>query len=212
MTILTQGRRRGEFLRTKIEQISFDAGTLLSGQNLEAGTILGQATNGTAVGAAGTNTGNGTIGAVTLGAQALPGVYVAKITKAAANAGDFSVTDPQGDVVGVGTVGVAYNNGGLGFTIADGATDFIVGDSFNITVTGTGKWRALNLAGTDGSQRAAAILYDNEDATGGDRIVTLVTRHQEVGLSDLIFPAGITGPQKTTALAQLAALGIVARS
>jgi len=212
MTILYQGRRRGEFLRTKIEPISFDAGTLLSGQNLEAGTILGQATNGTAVGAAGANTGNGTIGAVTTGAQALPGVYVAKITKAAANAGDFSVTDPQGDVVGVGTVGVAYNNGGLGFTIADGATDFIVGDSFNITVTGTGKWRALNLAGTDGSQRAAAILYDNEDATGGDRIVTLVTRQQEVGLSDLIFPVGITDPQKANVLAQLAALQIIARS
>ncbi len=211
MTTINQGRRRGEFLRGDIDDISFDAGTLLADQVLEAGTVLGQITNGTAVAAAGTNTGNGTIGAVTLGAQVLPGAYVAKITKAAANAGDFSVTDPQGDVVGIGTVAVAYNNGGLGFTIADGATDFVVGDTFTITVSGTGKWRALNLAGTDGSQRAAAILYDNEDATGADKIVTLVTRHQEVGLSDLIFPAGITGPQKTAALAQLAAIQIVAR-
>ncbi len=212
MTILNQPRRRGEFLRGDIDPISFDTGTLLSGQNLQAGTVLGQITNATAVAVAGTNTGNGVMGAVTVGPNAVPGVYTLRITAAAANAGAFTVTDPMGDIVGTGNVAQAHNNGSLSFTLADGSTDFVVGDSFTITVTGTNKWRQLNPTAIDGSQRAAAILYDNEDATAGDRIVTLVTRHQELGRSDLFFPAGITTPQLTTALAQLAAQQLIARA
>jgi len=212
MTTLTQPRRRGEFLRGDIDPISFDAGTLLSGQNLQAGTVLGQITNSTAVAVAGTNTGNGAMGAITVGPNAVPGVYTLRITSAAANAGGFTVTDPMGDIVGTGNVAQAHNNGSLSFTLADGATDFVVGDSFTITVTGSGQWRQLNLAGTDGSQRAAAILYDNEDASAAARTVTLVTRHQELGLSDLIWPVGITTPQMTTALAQLAAQQLIARA
>lgn len=48
--------------------------------------------------------------------------------------GTFSVTDPDGIVLGTGTVGNAYN-GVVKFTIADGSPDFVVGDGFDVTVT-----------------------------------------------------------------------------
>lgn len=87
--------------------------------------------------AGGSNTGNGTMGAITVSGDIPNGDYTLKITAASANAGSFLITDKDGAVLGpVGTVGVAYSFGGLAFTLADGATDFAVGDSFTITVTG----------------------------------------------------------------------------
>ena len=47
------------------------------------------------------------------------------------------VAHESGAVIGpVGTVAVAYSFGGLAFTLADGSQDFIVGEGFDITVTG----------------------------------------------------------------------------
>lgn len=103
------------------------------------GEMIGlEASAGTAVGAAvAGNTGNGTMGTVTVSAGAKEGVYLLTITTAASNAGTFVVEDPDGITVGVGTVAVAFSKGGLAFTLADGATDFVVGDQFTITVTTT---------------------------------------------------------------------------
>lgn len=81
-------------------------------------------------------TGNGAIGTVTPDSSAQVGTYTVKIVKAAANAGDFVLLDPAGDVVGYGTVAVAFSGGGLSFTLADGATDFIVGDTIPIVISG----------------------------------------------------------------------------
>lgn len=53
-------------------------------------------------------------------------------TAAAANAGTFSVTGSVSGVQDPATVGVAYVDGGISFLITDGATDFIVGDSFTV--------------------------------------------------------------------------------
>lgn len=86
--------------------------------------------------ALGTNTGNGVMGAITVGAAARAGVYTLTVIEPAANAGAFIVEDPDGVQVGDGAVGAAFNAGGLAFTLADGATDFVAGDSFAITVTG----------------------------------------------------------------------------
>ena len=44
------------------------------------------------------------------------------------------MTAPDGSELGTGTVGVEFDEGGLTFTLSDGATDFIVGDGFDITV------------------------------------------------------------------------------
>lgn len=86
--------------------------------------------------ALGTNTGNGAMGAITVSAGAFPGRYTLTIIEPAANAGNFTVTDPNGVQIGDGTVAAAFSAGGLAFTLTDGSTDFVAGDSFAITVSG----------------------------------------------------------------------------
>lgn len=149
--------------------------TLLTGQSVVRGQVLGKVAVGTASSAAksGGNTGNGTMGSVTVGA-AQAGVYQLRIITAATDAGEFQVTDPQGDVVGIGNVGVAFSGGGLSFTLADGATDFIVGDGFDITVAaGSGKYKSSVAAATDGSQTPDVIAAETVDATAADKGITV---------------------------------------
>lgn len=112
---------------------------VVAGQSPEVGNFVLKCTDpnaggtATATAAAGTNTGNGTISAITTGANTKEGVYVVRCHTAVSNGGIFSVVDPDGVRLGDLTVGAAYSNGHLGMTISDGATDFVVGDLFNIT-------------------------------------------------------------------------------
>lgn len=207
MATLTQGKFNAEFLLSYQGKYSLDVVTLAdSNPALKAGTLLGKITASSATSAAkaGGNTGNGTMGAITVSAGALAGVYKLRITKAATNAGDFEVIDPQGDVVGIGSVAAAYSMGGLAFTLADGATDFAVGDGFDITVTGSGKYVAYSNSATDGSDVVAAILKDNVPNSTADQKVVVVTRMAEVQGSEL---TGLDDPAKV----DLLALGIVVR-
>lgn len=111
------------------------------------GAVIGGTFAGTAAAVAGSgNTGNGTMGAITVSAGAKQGVYQLQITGAASNAGSFAVYDPDGLFVDDGDVAAAFSAGGLAFTLADGATDFVVGDSFAITVTYTANIAFLGLA------------------------------------------------------------------
>lgn len=192
---------------------SRDNGVLASGQNLGAGTVLGKtATAGTATGAAGAgNTGNGTITAVTIGGAAKVGVYRAIMIEPAANLGTFEVNDPDGVLVGRGVVGTPFA-GPVNFTLNDGATDFVSGDFFDITVSGlTTKYKILAPAATDGTQNAAGILGSPVDATAADLACLVITRAAEVNGNELTWPGGITAPQKDIATAQLAATGVIVR-
>lgn len=152
------------------KKVVTDTVLISGGVDLPRGALLGAyVTAATAVAAAGANTGNGAMGAVTASGIVQEGVYSLKITKAAANAGDFEVIDPKGAVVGLGSVAAAFNQGGLAFTLADGAADFIVGDSFTITVSAlTTKYKLAARAAIDGSQNPVAILADAAAASGGD--------------------------------------------
>lgn len=70
---------------------------------------------------------------------ALGDEFVVTVTAATpANGGLFSVIDPDGIVLPDATVGVPYAGSHIRFTITDGATDFAVGDGFNVTVVITG--------------------------------------------------------------------------
>jgi len=140
------------------------------------------------------------------------GVYTLKVTKAAANAGDFEVIDPQGDVIGIGTVAVAFSTGGLAFTLADGAADFIVGDTFAITVAaGSKKYVEHNAAATNGSQRAAGILFDAVDATLADKPGLAIIRFAEVNGDEITWKTGISAPDKAAGIESLKALGVIIR-
>lgn len=214
MAEISEGRFRGEFIFSEacgtrsLENVTIDTGDLV------AGTVLGKITKGNATGAAvaGNTSGSGAITVTAaVGAGAKPGVYHAVCIEPATNLGKFLVTDPEGITVGVATVGTEFVGGGLTFTIAD-ATDFVSGDAFTITVAaGSGKYVAFNQDGTNGSEIAAAILYDNVDATSADVEAVAYVRDCEVNGNELTWPSDIEAAEKTAAIAQLAALGIIVR-
>lgn len=80
-------------------------------------------------------------------------------------------------------------------------------------ITASGKYQQLAPGGTGGAQTAAGVLaWRDVDASAADATgVVTVRGHVVLSKSALIWPAGITDPQKATALSQLAALGLVAR-
>ena len=181
---------------------------------LTSGMVLGKITKGTVTTAAdGGNTGDGDFAATpTAGAAAVAGAYELEIVEAAANAGRFIVRDPQGDVIAEGNVAEAFAAGGLAFTLDDGANDFVVGDKFTITVAaGNGKVVQLDLAGTDGTEDAYGLLFD--DVTAPDAVDAqgvAVVRNARIDPSKITWPAGASGAQIAAGLALLAAQGILA--
>jgi hypothetical protein len=216
MPNVTEGKHSSGFILSEAQgKRSRDNVTILSGQVLKAGAVLGSITTGSSATSAANagNTGNGAMGAVTVSTGAKPGVYRLNISAAATDAGTFEVEDPDGNPVGTGTVGAAFSHGGLAFTLADGSMDFAVGDGFTITVAaGSGKFKEHNAAGTVGEQAAAAILLDNVDATDGDTPAAIIARDAEVNANELVWFSGATTEQKNAAIAALATKGIIVRS
>lgn len=178
---------------------------------LVAGAVLGRThtapTDNDGVAVAG-NTGNGTIGTVSADDGATRGVWRITCIEPVTNAGTFSVVDPDGVEEGRAQVGVAYN-GSINFTIADGAVDFAAGDAFTVTVTeGTEKFKLSAAAAVDGSQVAAAILAEDVDPSGGDKLAPIYLTG-EFNQAALSFGAGHTA---ATVKADLEARNIYLRS
>lgn len=274
---------------------------ILAGQTLSPGSVVGQVEAGTVPTtgtAGGGNTGNGTMTAVTGGKFVKVGTYTMTCISAATDAGAFSVKGPDGEALPAAAVGVAYTSDQINFTINDGATDFVVGDTFTVAVPVGGlQYRAINFSGVDGSAKAAGLSFATYDASasgqrtlaftsggtyeilpgdtitgatsgstarvvaitlssgtwaGGDAAGTftlddrsgalqaenlnvggntnvatiggdstavaaadikgvVIVRDAEIVTSELTWPSGATAAQKATALAELAALGIVVR-
>lgn len=193
-----------------------------SAVTLKVGHVLGKTLTGAtaAAVAGGSNTGNGTMGTVTVSGLAENGVYTLRIIKAATNAGDFIIVGPSGRVVSYGTVAVAHSAAGLAFTLADGATDFAVGDTFTITVSGgVYKYKVVEATATDGTQNAAAIFIGDKVGNSGDlavsgstdtTILVLARGPAKVSKDKLTFGASVnTDAEKSLAYAQFAALGVM---
>lgn len=187
-----------------------DKGVITGAAKVLPGTVMGKQTVGTTAAAAalGTNTGNGTFGAITVGAGAIAGAYTVEFDDAT----HFVFSDPNGKEIGHGVTGVAFSAGGVGFTITAGATAFAPADSFTVTVAaGSGKWVTCTAGATDGSQIAAGICFGLSDATLNDVSGAVVVRQCEVNTAELVWDASMGSTQQTAALAQLLALGIIAR-
>lgn len=188
--------------------------------HLYAGVVLGKAALGAvtatpaaAVSGSGGVPGNGAIGAVTVDDLAPDGRWMVRILNPAANAGAFEVIRPDGTIDGNGNVAVAYN-GGINFTLADGATDFVEDDRIPVDVAyaaGTGRYAPLNLAAVNGGQTADAILLIQRGISTNPQRCAILARQQEVNGNLLIWPAGITSDQRKAAEAQLANKGILVR-
>ncbi len=102
MTEVKEGQHKAEFIVTETEgTISRETVTLLTGQNLKAGHVLGKVSVGTASAQASSgNTGNGTISAVTVGAGAKAGDYKITCIDPVAGRGLFTDVDPVGETIG----------------------------------------------------------------------------------------------------------------
>lgn len=86
--------------------------------------------------AGGGNTGNGTVGSISVGASAVTETITMTAVHAATNGGVFHVSGSVSGSLGLATVGSGFTSSKINFTIADGSTDFALNDSFTIAVTG----------------------------------------------------------------------------
>jgi hypothetical protein len=212
-TPITEHRHDGGFivLEAGDGQLTRSAAILLTGFGfVEAGTVLGtiaHALTGTIAAEAGStnSAGNATWSAFTVGDPAIAGVYTLEFLDAT----HFRVENPRGDEVGHGVLGAAFAAGGLGFTGTAGGTAQVVGDSFTITVAaGSLKYVPYDPTGVDGREFAAAVLFGGRDTTSADKKCVVNDKGpMRVNASELVWGANVTTtPQKTAALAALAAL------
>lgn len=81
-------------------------------------------------------------------------------------------------------------------------------------LSATGKWVEYDNAGTDGSEEAAGILYDELVNSGGapaDKAGVVINFAAEVRSAALQWKSGLTDNDKAAGRADLKALGIKAR-
>lgn len=174
-----------------------------SADDYAEGTILARKTVATAVvAAAGTNTGNGTatLASVVEGnIVPLVGAYVLTCTAAVTNGGTFKLVDPNGALIannltitaGAGTA-TAFEVGGLAFTITDGTTDFIVGDSFTLTVAADGTMVVYSPSGVGGAQIPTAVLTYALSASGASSVASRILVSGNVRRELLVIDGGGT--------------------
>jgi hypothetical protein len=181
MTTLTEGQHAGEFILMEAEgDRSFESVTVLSGQNLVAGQVVGKVKRG--IGRASIpavvsgGSGNGTMSLVTIGKYGKVGNYVVTCTAAVANGGVFSVVNPDGNAlpsltltVGAGAT-TAYVSDEINFSITDGSGDFEVGDVFTIAVDTT----APTVIGGTGTGTISLLSMGPEAKTGNYKVDCIV--------------------------------------
>jgi hypothetical protein len=123
----------------------------------------------------------------------------------------FSLVDPNGNALPPIVVGAAYNHE-LSFTLSQGSTKFVLGDSFAIATTADGgQYAPWDPTQTNGLQDVAAILgsYRKDTTSASKKAGALVRGPARVNSSELIWGANVTTmAQVNSALSQLEALGI----
>ncbi len=213
MGVQTETAHTGEFIISEAQRtrsrdnIVVAASQILGPGQLITRTLVG-ALAALATAAAG-NTGNGTVGSLTVDANAPLGVYVLTIIEPASNGGTFSLEGPDGVELPPGKVAVAYN-GPINFTLADGGTDFAAGDRIEIEVTqddAVEQWVAWD---GDGDVHGLAIEAV-ETGVGETATSAAITGDAEVNANLLTYFDGSTLSDRVEGRAQLRRLGIKAR-
>jgi hypothetical protein len=177
MATITEGVYRGEGI-VQSEEFSFQEVTVLSGQTLAAMEVIGlvkvagigRASIPTVAG----GTGTGTMSLVTVGPDAQVGSYVVQCTAAATHGGVFSVTAPDGKLVGsitmTGGTGAttAFASSHINFSLTD-ATDFITANSFTIVVGTT----APTIIGGTGTATMSALSAGPDAKRGNYKVICI---------------------------------------
>ena len=166
------------------------SGTITTG-NLSAGAVLGRIN--TAVGTpayGGDNTGDGTIGTISLGAQATGGIYnLICTTGGSGTAARFTITDPLGNVIStVIASGSQQTTTHLVFTITAGTVAFAIGDVITVPVL-AGNYKLSASAAVDGSATPVAILLTDADASSAS-VEALILVAGAVNSRSLTFGTG----------------------
>ncbi len=154
---------------------TYKVGTVL-GKTLTGGTATVTTSVGTPV----------TFSAFTVAGYAETGVYRMVMTSSTAfNLYRPAATGNTPALIGVGVLGTATvpaNAGGLTFT-ATTAGSPAAGDTYNITVAGTYKFKICEASATDGSQKAAAIYINDVNGLSQDLAVAATTDTQAVAIT-----------------------------
>jgi hypothetical protein len=189
---LTETTHAGEFILSEAPgSRSRDNVVVLSGQDLEAGAVVGRVSLG--IGGivsvlSGTAPGDGTMTLISAGPEVEVGAYLVQCITVAANNGTFTVTTPSGRrlpnaVMAGGTL--AYTSRHINFTLTDGGTDFAVTALFTVTVSTTAP---LVIGGTGTGVMTAMSL--GPDAKPGNYKVILRAAVSHGGDFDVIGPDG----------------------
>jgi len=210
MAIKTEGTHAGEYIISESSGTRSRESVVLATGDLAAGTVLGQVTTANTITIGGSNVGDGVMGSVTIGTDAINGTYVVTCTAEDTNAGTFSVTTPGGVALDDLTVAVAYVSSHINVTLADGAEDFDVDDTFSIDVL-TNEYAIFNAGASDGTETAKGILFDAVDASGAEQSATMSARDCEVTAGELVWNSGTTSIQKVAAETSLKSVGIILR-
>jgi Bacteriophage lambda head decoration protein D len=112
------------------------------------------------------NTGTATIGSISFGVAAIPGNYL--ITLISATQG--TVVNPNGDVLGTATMGTAFTNPEINFTLTTGGSP-AAGDAFEVTTSVlpmAGLAKVCIATAVDGSDVPYGVLVDYCDPTSGN--------------------------------------------
>lgn len=114
------------------------------------------------------NTGTATIGSISLGAATKSGLYTVTLTSSTQG----TVEAPTGEVIGTTTMGTAFVDPEINFTITTGGSP-AAGDIFGIyvpdlTTLSNMTWKLCTKGAVDGSNVPAGILCDATDPTGGN--------------------------------------------
>lgn len=159
---------------------SDSAAFTLSGATLSGGTA---------------NAGTATVGSISAGSKLKTGNYVVTLTSATQG----NVFDPAGDQIGVMTMGTAFADAQINFTITTGGAP-AAGDQFVLSAAaGSGQYVLATATATDGSQIPSAILVTTTDPTGGP-VAAGVYLMGEFNPNAMILGAGITVASAKAAL------------
>jgi Bacteriophage lambda head decoration protein D len=219
MTVLTEGRYGGEAILSEAPgALSRSNVRVGASQTILANGLLARVANtaGVSIAQSFAGTGNGvlTLASPAYNSKVKDGAYKLTCVTVAANGGVFRVEDPMGNSLGNATVGAAFAKE-IRFTIADGATDFALGDEFTLAVSfdeEDAQYVAYNPSGSDGSEVPAALsIYAVTTGVGVSQLASAMVRSCELNGSNIAWPSGITTAQKNDAIQALEARGVIVR-
>lgn len=198
-----EGTYLDDFLKFEAEnQYSREKKTLLSGQDLLIGAVVGEiALSVPTTGTLGSGT-NGECTSVTGGVETQIGTYKATCTTAneAAVAGVWRIEAPNGAVLGdltvtAGEAGTgSFTDPQINLTVAYATGYSTIGDYFNIAVVaGSEKLTVLSFTAVDGSQKAFGILIDDYDASSADLDCVVILRDAVIAKSAIKWTIAFTG-------------------